>query len=77
MCKVPDSKSPFTVNFRGQMEPRSSTCQHPAASFLLQYSIQVFELIYIRACTKTEMEAAVNRLPHPSSRTPESIAVLP
>ena len=64
----------FSVNFRGHMAPRSTALQHPAATLHMQFATQICEVICGQACTKTEMALTVNIVPHPSSRTPDTMA---
>ena len=72
--KGPKLEALISVNFRGQMAPRSYALQHPEAPFIMQYAIQICEVSFGRAWIETEMVAALNRGPHPSVRTQDAIA---
>jgi len=70
------SQSKYQPSFRGHMRPDPSIRHHPAYQILFEYATNGCPVDCGEAWTKEHVEAAVQRGPHMSAKSPEAAACL-
>ena len=70
------AQSKYHVSFRGRMRPDDSIRHHPAFPLLFKYATEGCPVNCGEPWTREHLEAAINRGPHISARSPEAVSAL-